>query len=213
MNSILIDTAKWIVCVKVDKIEKAEFLAEIYKLPEYVIIDEKKRSLAMFNIEQLECLCENHNIKLRENLVYNQKLTLLHEYINEKELYEVKLSTLRKKLGRDIKDVPHGEKGYNSETEKPRKLKNKMRVQGSVTGRINKSSAEIKKPKEGSVTGRVWEICEEYRAYVEKNEVQLGFAVGSKQFRAVVIKGCAKEEINSSTAATQYAKWKKYNNI
>ena len=53
----------------------------------------------------------------------------------------------------------------------------------------------INRPPEGSVTGRVWEIADEFAHYG----------------RAVIITECIQEGIAPGTAATQYAKWNRHN--
>lgn len=61
--------------------------------------------------------------------------------------------------------------------------------------------AKVGRPKEGSTTGKVWDIADEL--FTEGSVI-------SKAFRTSVIEGCIEAGLNASTAATQYAKWKKY---
>jgi hypothetical protein len=56
-------------------------------------------------------------------------------------------------------------------------------------------------PKQGSKTGRVWEIAEE----LYKNAVGV---VNFKLLRSAIVSACEGEGINSSTASVQYGKWK-----
>jgi hypothetical protein len=61
------------------------------------------------------------------------------------------------------------------------------------------------RPKPGSTTARVWEICDE--AMTKAGHTKLD-GLNLKDFRVVVMKQCEAEGINDSTAATQYGKWK-----
>lgn len=60
----------------------------------------------------------------------------------------------------------------------------------------------ITRPKEGTKTGRVWAISDALSAELKK-------PVGRK----AVIDAATAEEINPSTAATQYGRWRKYNGL
>lgn len=58
------------------------------------------------------------------------------------------------------------------------------------------------RPKAGSTTGLVWDVCD---------KIYAGFAENGgdwKLVRAAIMAECIKEEINEATAATQYSKWK-----
>ncbi len=54
------------------------------------------------------------------------------------------------------------------------------------------------RPKEGSTTGKVWDIADELFATIKDD----------KQLRKTVIERCTKEGINSSTGSVQFSKWK-----
>lgn len=60
----------------------------------------------------------------------------------------------------------------------------------------------VVRPKAGTKTGRVWEISDAISAE--------GKAPAP---RKDVIEACVKEEINASTAATQYGRWRKFNGL
>lgn len=65
---------------------------------------------------------------------------------------------------------------------------------------INKSSSSEKsynRPKEGTTTRRVWDICDEMKK--DFNEIPKKYEV---------VDSCVKEGINPSTASTQYSKWR-----
>jgi hypothetical protein len=54
------------------------------------------------------------------------------------------------------------------------------------------------RPKEGSTTGKVWDIADELYTTIKDD----------KQLRKAVIERCTKEGINSSTTSVQFGKWK-----
>lgn len=59
----------------------------------------------------------------------------------------------------------------------------------------------VTRPTAGTATGRVWKICDTiYANATEENPIT----------RARVIKTAEAEDINVSTAATQYGRWRKY---
>ena len=60
----------------------------------------------------------------------------------------------------------------------------------------------VTRPKEGTQTGRVWEISE-----------AMSNALGAPVKRAEVIKAAEAEGINPSTTATQYGKWRKFHGL
>ena len=60
----------------------------------------------------------------------------------------------------------------------------------------------ITRPKDGTTTGRVWEIAD---AISEKN--------GAPADRKTVIEQVVAENINASTGATQYGKWRKFHGL
>jgi len=61
------------------------------------------------------------------------------------------------------------------------------------------------RPKPGSTTARVWDICDEQLKKTGQKSIA---GLNMKDFRVVVMKACEAEGINDSTAATQYGKWK-----
>lgn len=60
----------------------------------------------------------------------------------------------------------------------------------------------VTRPKDGTTTGRVWTIADEISA---KNK--------EPATRKEVIEACQAEDINPSTAATQYGKWRKFHGL
>lgn len=62
----------------------------------------------------------------------------------------------------------------------------------------------VTRPGQGTATGRVWEICD---------TIQAGATPENPITRARVIKAAEAEDINVSTAATQYGRWRKYNGL
>mgnify|MGYP000744731774 CR=1 FL=1 len=65
------------------------------------------------------------------------------------------------------------------------------------------STSVVERPKAGSTTGRVWEICDKIDA------ANPGWT-DKKDFRVSVMKACVAAGINEATAATQYSKWAKH---
>jgi hypothetical protein len=62
---------------------------------------------------------------------------------------------------------------------------------------IRVSSEEVQRPKSGSTTGRVWEICDKLFERVQDK----------KELRAAVLAAASAEGINSSTISVQFGKW------
>jgi len=60
----------------------------------------------------------------------------------------------------------------------------------------------VTRPKDGSITGRVWKIADEISA-----------ATKAPAERKDVMDACKAENINGATAATQYGKWRKFNGL
>ena len=60
----------------------------------------------------------------------------------------------------------------------------------------------VARPKAGTKTGRVWEIADGISATNE-----------APAKRKEVVEAAVKEGINSSTAATQYGRWRKFNGL
>ena len=60
----------------------------------------------------------------------------------------------------------------------------------------------VTRPKAGTKTGIVWEIAD-----------ALSAKAGAPAGRKVVLEAAAEQELNASTAATQYGRWRKYNGL
>lgn len=67
---------------------------------------------------------------------------------------------------------------------------------------VKDSQHGVTRPKAGSKTGMVWEIA-------DKMSAKLKEPAG----RGAVIEAATAKEINPSTAATQYGRWRKYNGL
>jgi hypothetical protein len=78
-----------------------------------------------------------------------------------------------------------------TETEAPEKVKPVKDEQNGIV-----------RPKAGTATGRVWEIADELSA-----------KAGAPTPRKDVLEAAQKEDINVSTAATQYGRWRKYHGL
>ena len=61
-------------------------------------------------------------------------------------------------------------------------------------------SGGVKRPKEGTATGRVWDLADELAAANE--------GISDKELKQLVAKQCAEEGINPATAQVQFGKWK-----
>lgn len=64
------------------------------------------------------------------------------------------------------------------------------------------SNNGVTRPRPGTATGRVWEIADE-----------LSKQTGQPAVRAEVLKAFEAEGGNSSTGATQYGRWRKFNEV
>ena len=60
----------------------------------------------------------------------------------------------------------------------------------------------VTRPRDGTATGRVWEIADTLSADTKKPAV-----------RADVLKAGEAEGLNASTIATQYGRWRKFNGL
>lgn len=61
---------------------------------------------------------------------------------------------------------------------------------------------DVTRPKAGTKTGRVWEISD-----------AMSQAEGAPVARKKVLEAATAEDINTSTAATQYGRWRKYHGL
>ena len=61
---------------------------------------------------------------------------------------------------------------------------------------------DVTRPKAGTKTGRVWEISD-----------AMSQADGAPVARKKVLEAATAEDINTSTAATQYGRWRKYHGL
>ncbi len=66
------------------------------------------------------------------------------------------------------------------------------------SGRKGKSEGGYTRPREGTATGQVWDVC----------DTQLKANAGLTPAKETVVEACVALGINPSTAATQYGKWK-----
>jgi hypothetical protein len=60
----------------------------------------------------------------------------------------------------------------------------------------------VTRPKDGTTTGQVWEIADKLSADTQKPAV-----------RKAVVDACHERGINTSTASTQYGKWRKFHGL
>ncbi len=60
----------------------------------------------------------------------------------------------------------------------------------------------ITRPRAGSTTGRIWDICD-----------SLSAAAGAPAARKDIIAACEAEGMNKATITTQHARWRKFNGL
>lgn len=81
--------------------------------------------------------------------------------------------------------------------------KKKEATEAQVENTVVKVSQNgVTRPKEGTTTGRVWQIADEQSA-----------KKGEPADRKSVIEQVVAEGINASTGATQYGKWRKFHGL
>lgn len=167
-----------------DMTRRLEYWADIL-IPEsdFYIGGESRRDFAHFTLMELKML---HRNTIEEELTTEdyQKATLTVYNLSQKlETNEASLGELVKKLGKPLAEP----------TVKPQIEKRAMKP----------VSSQPTRPGAGTTTARVWEIADEMMV----GDPDVDFE--SKEFRQAVIEICGNETINPSTAATQFAKWKR----
>jgi hypothetical protein len=178
--SILLNMATKVIVAASDQPKSVaclSIIADLEKVPDgYLIIgaEEKhiKRSLTFEEGLALYVNTTGDEIKkaLPETVLYQVSRIFKGTKVNPKTLEE-----LKKELGKPFKT-------------------SKLPI---PEGRGSSLPSGIKRPKDGTVTGKVWKICD--RVYTVNNRIPN---------KEAIVLLCEKEGINSSTAATQFSKWK-----
>jgi hypothetical protein len=105
-------------------------------------------------------------------------------YIEREDEDTTPLNDLKKQYGKELPKIV-------LEEDKPRPTK---RRKSAATG-------ELKRPAEGTTTRQVWDLADQ--VYQEH--------IGEDWPRVEIIRVCTDHGIHPSTAATQYSKWKRFN--
>lgn len=191
MKHFLIDLDNMVILKAADGdgcIKRLEYWADIL-IPkrEFYICGYTKRELARWELKEVNQLYENTTGNVQASTDYVRALELLYFAFSEFEVDDTDLMGLVRKLGHKLEDIDP----------KPQKEKH---------SRSSGSSGEVKRPKEGTMTERVWQVAD--WLYDEQDPKDSH----CKKLRDSVIETCVNNEINSSTAATQFAKWKRHLN-
>lgn len=199
-KSILIDNNNLEVLKVVSSVRKAEYWADIL-IPynDFLIVGTAKKDLSAYTPLELARLY--HHLTGEhppEDIEYSKLLTGVHVEMQRIGEDETPIKDLKKQLRNQDPAVPEiGVKG-DEETEetfespdRPEPPKTPRRPSGTVK--------PLKRPKEGSATGKVWDIADSL--VTEGSEAPT---------RQQVVEACEEQGLNKSTASTQYGKWKKY---
>lgn len=191
---ILIDCDKLLFLKAADSVKQLEYWAEILcPDSDFLIADTEKRIYSAFTEMELKVLYGNTIMQDLRHIVPASYNKLLNEVVKLGETLELDptpVSDLETKLGR-----PLGKPDPRPIKEKPGK-----KAPTKSSGKTS-SSGPAKRPKPGSATGKVWDIA-------DKVLESSGYGPYDKALRNLVVAECVKEGINSSTAATQFGKWK-----
>ncbi len=189
MKSVLIDINKMTILKVVDSddsIRRCEYWADIL-IPkaEFYICGDAKRDLTTFSFLELQMLYRNQKEREIMGTDYGRAIEQVHDVLIEIIPDETTLGQLVKKLGKPLK-----EPDFTPVKEKPEP---KSKQAGLIPTR----------PKAGTMTERVWQAADWF--YSQQNPQDCN----SKVLRDDVINACVDSGLNSSTASTQFAKWKK----
>lgn len=189
MKMLLIDINKMLLLKAVEGekcIRRCEYWADIL-IPnaEFYICGDMGRDLSKFTLLELQMLYNNTMGAKAIFKDYPRAIDLVKTCIERFEVAKESIGDLVKKLGKPLK-----EQDFSPVKEKPEA---KAKQIGLIPTR----------PKEGSMTARVWE-CADW-LYSQQNQQDSN----CKTLRDEVIKVCVDNGVNSSTAATQFSKWRK----
>lgn len=166
-------------------VEQSEYWAEILAPTcDTRITDVSGKAFSVYTQLELRMLYFNTvGEQVPDRFDYSKLIQGLKHLANELIVDDTSVSELEAKLGRKVK------------TPDPTPVKECGRkpVIGGGQG-----STEVKRPKEGSTTAKVWEICD--AMYADRGEIPV---------RKDVLLSCETHGISTATASTQYSKWKK----
>jgi hypothetical protein len=174
--------------------EQAQMWADILiPTSDYYITNvDSLRSLSVYTPYELRLLYQNTvGEPVNESIKYQVLLEGIQKLGLDLIVDETPLATLGNKAKRCSKEtkaaVKETKKQADGNPTKPEKTK-----EPSI-------SKPAKRPKEGSMTGKVWAVAD-----------ALHTETGTIPDRKAVIAACEAEGVNPSTASTQYGKWKKH---
>jgi len=190
MTSLLIDIDKMKLLKVVegeDEVLRLEYWADIL-IPksEFYVCGDAKRDLSQFTQMELQMLYNNSinaDLRMRD---YPHALEMVSFMRDNFKRDDKSLTKLIKKLG------------------KHRKAQTAVPVKEKPEAKSKLSSSTPTRPKEGTMTVRVWEASDYFYKMPQWGEIN------SKEFRDYVIQVCVDGGLNRSTASTQFAKWKKF---
>ncbi len=191
---ILIDNENLCFIKATPTAEQAQMWADILiPTSDYYITDiESLRCLSVYTAYELRLLYQNTvGEPVNESIQYSVLLEGIQKLGLDLIIDETPLSTLGNKAKRGSKETKAAVKETKKQAEgnpaKPEKTKEPS------TGKA------AKRPKEGSMTGKVWDIADALHA-----------EHGTIPDRKAVVLACEAGGMNPSTASTQYGKWKKH---
>lgn len=215
MKFVLIDNSKLKAIKAAETLRQCMYHAALLCKGDYLVVTTaERRHLSAYGMGQLADLWKNTSgRKLPIVSCYSDMVRMVQEVIDEIEVDPDSETVLMKKLGRELGPVdklPTFDKGapYNPEKD-PEAAKARAeraaqpRAERAPRAAVSGGVAPVR-PKAGSVTGRVWDVCDATRT---ANNMQ----VADKALRALIVAACVADGIDPSTAATQYSKWKRAN--
>jgi hypothetical protein len=196
MKSILIDIDKMEILKVVEgrnSVRQCEYWADIL-IPksEFYICGELNRDLSHFTLMELQMLYNKAaGAQARFSVSdYSRAIEFVSTQISQFPIDDTPLSHLEKKL----------KKPLSTDNVLPAKEKKQ-------SAKAMKDSGVPTRPKEGSMTARVWEAADYYLGTQPNRDAD------GKEFRNLIINCCVENGLNPSTASTQFAKWKKHHNL
>lgn len=182
---------------------QATYIGEIYCRNTDFSVDSinERRWLSRYTEMELRILYYGITGKgLPSSAPYADVLRLVYDEMMEHlpELNETPVETLIEILGRDLSVNPNPV--IPEPDHEARRAASTPKTTASAPKRTGGGGSTGGKPK-GGTTARVWEIADAILADVGSDDLKL--------LRSNIIAKCEDEGINSSTAGTQYSKWKK----
>lgn len=214
MSFLLINNATLAV-KRVRTVKQAEYWAELECADvDYRIQDQMRRGWAAYSQDELPKLFRSitgrdmpdRNPSSRQVLCYSERVHLVDMAAREMPFDDTPLDELAKRLGREpptpaeamaahIAAGGHRFKGQGIDAAGP----DTDGTPRHTRARAESSGLAPARPKAGTTTGRVWDVCD--------NVLKGDALTSEKALRAAIIAECTSLGIDPSTAATQYSKW------